>query len=82
MTSDLAGSPVRMTVRAEEARARIRASAHFFACGPSPPLMGPDRVAMLAAIAEAGTLAMADCARLAHAETAPAAGMVGPALWG
>lgn len=82
--SDLADSPVRITVRMEEARALAAAGADVIAYDATPRPRPDPRAAVLAEILRLGRLAMADCATVADAQAALAGGaaIVGTTLSG
>lgn len=82
--SDLSDSPVRITVRSDEARALVQAGADIVAYDGTDRPRPDSREAVQRAILEAGALAMADCSCLADAEVALAAGtaIIGTTLSG
>lgn len=82
--SDLADSPVRITVRAAEARALAEAGADVIAYDATPRPRTDPREAVLVEILLSGRLAMADCATIADARTALAGGaaIIGTTLSG
>lgn len=82
--SDLADSPVRITVRVAEARALAEAGADVIAYDATPRPRTDPREAVLAAILVSGRLAMADCATLADAQVALTGGaaIIGTTLSG
>ncbi len=71
---DLPDSPVRITTTRADAAALIEAGADIIALDATPRPRPDPAEAVLAAIAEAGRLAMADCATLADGQRAQAAG--------
>lgn len=71
---DLAGSPVRITPSADDARALAAAGADVVAYDATDRARPEPSQAILAAIHEAGVLAMADCATLEDGRRARAAG--------
>ena len=72
--TDLADSPVRITVTVEDALALADAGADIIAYDATPRSRPGSREAVLAAILERGGLAMADCATLEDGRVALAAG--------
>ncbi len=82
--SDLADSPVRITVRLEEARALAEAGADVIAYDATPRPRPAPREAVLAEILRLGRVAMADCATIEDARAALAGGaaIIGTTLSG
>lgn len=82
--SDLADSPVRITVRIDEVRALAEAGAEVIAYDATPRPRPDAREAVLAEILRSGRLAMADCATIEDARAALAGGaaIVGTTLSG